>query len=161
MNENNNYNEKRNASKKLLMTIALVVVAVVLGVGGVYAYFAATVTQDTTSNVSISAVSGLAISFSNSANIEMTNVLPGQSWTKTFSATLTNNTSEIPIVYSVKLHVTRNTFDAAKGKLTYTLSGAETKGETVIETTEGVDIPIVPNSNLNLCIALIKPIQAI
>ena len=128
MNEN-------NVKKKIVMVIVLVLVVLALGVGGVYAYFAATVTQDTTSNVSISAVSGLAISFSNSANIEMTNVLPGQSFTKTFSATLTNNTSEIPIVYSVKLHVTRNTFDTSKGKLTYTLNGAETKGETTIEPT--------------------------
>ena len=38
--------------KKIVMVIVLGLVVLALGVGGVYAYFAATVTQDTTSNVS-------------------------------------------------------------------------------------------------------------
>ena len=146
MLENENFEEKKNVRKKLLMTIALVVITVALGVGGVYAYFAAGVSQDTTSGISISAVSGLKISFSNSNTISMPNALPGQSFTKTFSATLTNKKLAITTNYSIYIKATTNGFNEQTGKLTYTL---KKNGEVVknnIEITGTGPIPIYTTS---------------
>ena len=92
--------EQENLKTKLGLTIALIVASLFLAVGGVYAYFAAAVTQDTTSRIYLGAVSGLAINFSHGAEIVPEGaILPGQSWTKTFSATLTNNETNVKVLY--------------------------------------------------------------
>ena len=129
MIENNNYEEKKNVRKKLIMTIALVIITVALGVGGVYAYFAAQVTQDTTSGIVVSAVSGLKISFSNDANININNALPGQNWKKSFSAILTNKKLAFTSEYAIYMKIGTNGFDASAGELTYQLK----KGGSVVK----------------------------
>ena len=108
--------------KKVVLIVTLMVSLFLISAGVTYAYFAAQISQSENSGVSIQAVNGLEINFSNSNEILIDNALPGSYQEKDITVTLINKNKNFGQVYNMVLNIKNNTFDEGKGHLTYTIT---------------------------------------
>ena len=113
--------------KTIVLSILLVLLLLIIGVGGSYAFFTAAVSgSETTSTIKTNSGT-LGIVYADGTNTAQTptGVYPrADAWvTKNFTVTGTN-TTELSMPYTINLVVTANTFTA--NALKYTLTGTNT-----------------------------------
>ena len=101
-------------AKENKMTIFISIVAVALFVVGVvatsYAYFTATVTKNNEGNNSTNvSTTNISATFTDGAKLDFQNMIPGDSFTKTFTI---KNTGDEDIKYKIVVQEVENTFDS-------------------------------------------------
>lgn len=142
-----------NKGQTIFLSVIGIATLLVAIVGATFAWFSATVTTtDGASNSVIITTATLGtVTFSNGAEINVNNIYPGWSDTKTVSVTSDSNaTAAVP--YVITLHIAANTFARQGGptnqgyiQYTYTASGndasnALTTARPITETSGAIDI---------------------
>ena len=117
--------EKKNVVFLTVLAVATLLTAVV---GTTFAYFTATVTNTNTPTATqITTASDLGITYSDGAEIGMTNIVPGQ-YTDEKTITVTNNSSTTAMHYQITWENVANTFSKGASNTTDDLVYSLTSG---------------------------------
>lgn len=139
-------------AKENKMTIFISIVAVALFIVGViatsYAYFTATVTKNNAenNNTNVSAAN-ISATFTDGATLNITNMIPGDSFTKTFTL---KNTGNKAIKYKVVIQEVENTFNSKSDiELVLKENGTTIKSTTFPSTTGAISDELTINPNVS------------
>ena len=116
-------------NKKIMILVVSVMAILIVTIGASYAYFAATVTGNTTATATTINTGTMAITYTDGADVSATNWIPGDSLTKTFSV---ENTGNVATKYTIYLSELINKFGDPTD-LVYTLTSSDV-GKNVVET---------------------------
>ena len=105
--------------KYYIIGFSLVALLIAITIGASYAYFTATVNNDGDLNPTVITTGHMELLFSDGQDVSASNLMPGDSVTKTFKV---KNTGDIDSVYDIYLSEIINNF-ANKEELQYKLSG--------------------------------------
>ncbi len=107
-------------NKNIVLTLVVVLTILVALIAGTYAYFTASVTGNTTaSSVIVTTAKNLTLSFADTDTINLTNVYPGASASKTFEI---KNNADIPLTYTIQWAAGLTNNFAVKSDLVYSIS---------------------------------------
>ena len=128
--------KKLNSKKVIFIVILAVLLVVGVAVGYSFAYFTASVVNDSTINNTVVTTAALEIEFTDGPKVSLENATPGQEREKTFKI---KNNSSLDTTYDIYMSEVINTF-VDKSDLVYTLESAD-GGANITSETVAPDTP--------------------
>lgn len=132
-----------NKGQSIFLSVVGVATLLVAIVGATFAYFSISVTgNETASSIQVTTAIVGGVTFADGNDINVTEIYPGWSATKTFTVANTTANSTDQIKYNISLNVTTNTLtDVANNQFVHQLSGTSSNTGTLVSVAVDTIVP--------------------